>query len=504
MLRPGLLLSVPMSALPILIADDQKDVLDALRLLLKGEGFSCVPVQSPDAAIAALGTGTFGAVVLDLNYTRDTTSGAEGMELLGKIRQLDPELPAIVMTAWGTVDLAVQAMRLGANDFIEKPWDNYRMMTILRNQLALGEAKRKSKKLERENEILRGDDAEFIAKSPSMKQVLEIVTRVAPSDANVLLTGENGTGKSMLAQFIHQRSGRSNKAFVKVNMGAIPETLFESEMFGHVRGAFTDAKGDRIGRFELAEGGSLFLDEVANMTLGQQGKLLRVLEEREFEKVGSSRTQKANVRLVSATNAELDRAVNGGSFRQDLLFRINTVEICLPPLRERREDIVPMAESYLRAHARRYGKLGIGIAQSAIDAMLGYRWPGNVRELNHVLERAVLLCNDSHISATDLQLQPGQNTKAASTGALPAQLEAMTLEDAEQLMVRQAMDRFSGNIMQAAEHLGLSRSALYRRLEKFGMSPGGDEPSSSAARDRVNDEPSSSAARDRATDEPAE
>ncbi len=469
-----------MTALPILIADDQKDVLDALRLLLKGEGFTCVPVQSPDAAIDALGKQSFAAVVLDLNYTRDTTSGAEGMELLGKIRQVDPDLPAIVMTAWGTVDLAVQAMRLGANDFIEKPWDNHRMMTILRNQLALGEAKRKSKKLERENEILRGDDAEFIAKSPAMKQVLEMVMRVAPADANVLLTGENGTGKSMLAQFIHQRSARSNKAFVKVNMGAIPETLFESEMFGHVRGAFTDAKGDRLGRFELAEGGSLFLDEVANMNLAQQGKLLRVLEEREFEKVGSSRTQKADVRLVAATNADLVHAVSSGSFRQDLLFRINTVEICLPPLRERREDIVPMAESYLTSHARRYGKLGIGIAQSAIDAMTSYRWPGNVRELNHVLERAVLLCAGSHIQASDLQLQAGQMHRLASAAsgndpapALPTTLENMTLDDAEQMMVRQAMDRFGGNIMQAAEHLGLSRSALYRRLEKFGMSTSG-------------------------------
>lgn len=465
-----------MSSLPILISDDQKDVLDALKLLLKGEGFLCVPVQSPEAALEELRRQPFSLVILDLNYTRDTTSGAEGMELLSKIRLQDADIPAVVMTAWGSVDLAVQAMRLGANDFIEKPWDNYRLMTIIRSQLALGEAKRKSKKLERENEILRGDDAEFIAKSPSMKQVLEMVTRIAPSDANVLLTGENGTGKSMLAQFIHARSGRSNKAFVKVNMGAIPETLFESEMFGHVKGAFTDAKGDRLGRFELAEGGSLFLDEVANMNLAQQAKLLRVLEEREYEKVGSSRTQKADIRLISATNAELERAVTGGLFRQDLLFRINTVEICLPPMRDRREDIVPMAESYLRSHARRYGKLGLALEQTAIDALLRYSWPGNVRELNHVLERAVLLCSGNHIVAGDLQLQAGANA-VASAPATKA-LDHMTLDDAEQLMVRQALDRYAGNIMQAAEHLGLSRSALYRRLEKFGMSTagmGGDE-----------------------------
>jgi DNA-binding NtrC family response regulator len=456
-----------MSSLPILIADDQKDVLDALKLLLKGEGYLCMPVQSPDAALEAIKKQPFSAVILDLNYTRDTTSGAEGMELLSKIRAHDADIPAIVMTAWGSVDLAVKAMRLGANDFIEKPWDNHRLMTIIQSQLALGEAKRKTKKLERENEILRGDDAEFIAKSPAMKHVLEMVTRVAPSDANVLLTGENGTGKSMLAQFIHSRSGRSNKAFVKVNMGAIPESLFESEMFGHVKGAFTDAKGDRLGRFELAEGGTLFLDEVANMNLAQQAKLLRVLEEREYERVGSSRTQRADIRLVSATNAELDRAVTGGLFRQDLLFRINTVEICLPPMRDRREDIVPMAESYLSSHARRYGKLGLALEQSAIDALLRYSWPGNVRELNHVLERAVLLCADAHITANDLQLQPGASLPPAKV------LDHMTLDDAEQLLVRQALDRYSGNIMQTAEHLGLSRSALYRRLEKFGMNTSG-------------------------------
>jgi DNA-binding NtrC family response regulator len=456
-----------MTTLPILIADDQKDVLDALKLLLKGEGFLCVPVQSPDSALEALKKQPFSMVILDLNYTRDTTSGAEGMELLEKIRAVDPDLPAVVMTAWGSVDIAVKAMRLGANDFIEKPWDNHRMMTIVRSQVELGDAKRKTKKLERENEILRGEDADFIGKSPAMKHVLEMVTRVAPSDANVLLTGENGTGKSMLAQFIHARSGRSNKAFVKVNMGAIPDSLFESEMFGHVKGAFTDAKGDRLGRFELAEGGSLFLDEIANISLAQQAKLLRVLEEREYEKVGSSRTQKADIRLISATNAELDRAVTGGLFRQDLLFRLNTVEICLPPLRERREDIVPMAESYLTSHARRYGKLGLGFEQSALDALLRYQWPGNVRELNHVLERAVLLCANNHIKASDLQLQ-------VSDSAPPAKvLDHMTLDDAEQLLVRQALDRYQGNIVQAAEHLGLSRSALYRRLEKFGMNTQG-------------------------------
>ena len=463
-----------MSTLPILIADDQKDVLDALKLLLKGEGFLCLPVQSPDAAIEELKKQPFSAVILDLNYTRDTTSGAEGLELLSRIRALDADLPAIVMTAWGSVELAVQAMRLGANDFIEKPWDNHRLMSILTSQLELGAARRKSQKLERENELLRGDHADFIAVSPAMKQLLQVVDRIAPSDANILLTGENGTGKSMLAQLIHERSKRAGRSFVKVNMGAIPESLFESEMFGHVKGAFTDAKGDRIGRIELAEGGSLFLDELANMSLAQQAKLLRVLEEREYERVGSSRTQRADLRLISATNAQLERAVEDGSFRQDLLFRINTVEICLPPLRQRREDIVPMAENYLRVHAKRYGKVRARLETDAINALLAYHWPGNVRELNHVLERAVLLgreeAGETRICAADLRLQGAAVSAAAAAPAASLSMEGMTLDDAEQLLIRSALERYSGNIMQAAEHLGLSRSALYRRLEKFGMS----------------------------------
>ena len=448
--------------LPILIADDQKDVIDTLKLLLKSEGFACQAVQSPDAAIDLAKKQPFGVAIIDLNYTRDTTSGAEGMDLLGKLRALDADLPVVVMTAWGTVDLAVQAMRLGANDFVEKPWDNHRLMTILRAQLQLGDAKRKSKRLERENELLKTVDADFIGKSPAMKQILEIVLRVAPSEANVLLTGENGTGKSMMAQFIHARSGRSNKTFVKVNMGAIPESLFESEMFGHVKGAFTDAKGDRIGRFELAETGSLFLDEIANMSLSQQAKLLRLLQTGEFSPVGSSKTRRADVRVLAATNADIAREVARGAFREDLLYRLNTVEIRLPPLRDRAEDILVLGRVFLEAKAHRYGKAIGGFAPDAAQALLGHRWPGNVRELEHVIERAVVLAEADTIRLEDLDLRAAREPSVAA-------VERMTLLDAEAYLIRKALERTSGNVVVAAEALGLSRSALYRRLQALGI-----------------------------------
>ena len=290
----------------ILIADDQRDVREALRLLFKAEGIEASCVDGPGAALDALRRQAFGAALIDLNYTRDTTSGAEGLELLREIRKLDAELPVVVMTAWGTINVAVEAMRLGAGDFIEKPWDNQRLMSVIRNQLALGRSRGEAARLKRENEILRDEDGEaFVAESPAMRALLAQLERVAPTDANVLILGENGTGKGVIAQRLHARSGRAGRTLVKVNMGGIPDSVFEAEMFGHVRGAFTDAKSDRIGRFELADGGSLFLDEIANIPLAQQPKLLRVLEDGELERVGSSRTLKVDVRLISATNADL-------------------------------------------------------------------------------------------------------------------------------------------------------------------------------------------------------
>jgi DNA-binding NtrC family response regulator len=463
------------TALPILIADDQRDVLQALRLMLKAEGFQTICVGDPADAVEAVAGRTFGVALLDLNYTRDTTSGQEGLELIGKLRELDPDLPMVVMTAWGTIDLAVQAVRAGAGDFIEKPWDNPRLLSVLRNQMALGEARRKAQRLKAENDMLRADEradsGEFIADSPAMRPVMQMIERVAPADANILITGENGTGKSDLAELIHQRSSRTGKPFIKVNMGGISEHLFESEMFGHVRGAFTDAKGDRIGRFELADGGTLFLDEIGNIPLSQQAKLLRVLEDGEFERVGSSRTQSAQVRVISATNADLDSLIGEQRFRQDLLFRLNTVEIHLPPLRERGPDILRLAVRFLARHAQRYRREGLHLSSAAEAVLLRYPWPGNVRELNHVLERAVLMATSNEISVADLHLKP--NSSAPTESRSIDAIEGLTLDAAEELMIRQALVRSSNNLSHAADALGLSRAALYRRLEKYSIEANG-------------------------------
>ncbi|HEV8355268.1 MAG TPA: sigma-54 dependent transcriptional regulator, partial [Gemmatimonadales bacterium] len=374
----------------VLIADDQSDVVEALRLLLKGEGYRTVTAQVPEGVLALLEREQADAALIDLNYTRDTTSGREGLDLLSRIRALDPTLPVIVMTAWGSVNKAVEAMRLGARDFIEKPWENTRLLTTLRTQLELGRALRVSERLAQENQLLkRGGLPDLVAESPAMRPVLELMERVAPSDANVLVTGEHGTGKEVVARWLHAASPRQDRSLVVVNAGGLSEGVFESELFGHVKGAFTDAKADRAGRFELADGGTLFLDEIANITLPQQARLLRVLQTGELERVGSSQTRHVNVRLVAATNADLRSEVAAGRFREDLLFRLNTIELRLPPLRERREDILPLAQYFLRRHAARYARTRSGFSDEALRLLRGYEWPGNVRELDHAVERAV-------------------------------------------------------------------------------------------------------------------
>jgi DNA-binding NtrC family response regulator len=463
---------IPMAAADkphILIADDQRDVREALRLLLKSEGWSCTAVEGPADALAAVRGQHFDVALIDLNYTRDTTSGAEGLELLRELKKLDEELPVVVMTAWGSIHVAVEAMRHGAGDFLEKPWDNQRLMSVLGNQRALGRARRRGQRLQAENVLLRGPAAEgFIAEAPSMRRVLETLARVAPSDANVLILGENGTGKGVIARLLHDASKRAEASFVKVNMGGIPETVFEAEMFGHVRGAFTDAKSDRIGRFELADGGSLFLDEIANIPVAQQPKLLRVLEDGELERVGSSRTLKVDVRLISATNADLATAVAEGQFRKDLLFRLNTVELHLPPLRERGEDIPLLAESFLARFGKRYQRDGLRFAPSALGALSAYAWPGNVRELSHAIERAVLMTAGDLIDAGALNLNAAAVGVGAGAHAMPASPQ-MTVEQAEERLVRQALEQTGGNIQRAAAKLGLSRPALYRRMEKYGI-----------------------------------
>ncbi len=448
----------------VLIGDDQPDVLEALRLLLKGEGFQIETVTSPQRLLSALESREFDVILIDLNYTRDTTSGQEGLELLTRIQAIDSTLPVVVMTAWGTVDLAVEAMRRGARDFIQKPWEIERLLSILRTQTELSRALRQGQRLEAENHLLRSEGQShprLIAESPAMQPVLQVISRVGPSDANVLITGENGTGKGVVARVLHAVSERSLKPLVTVNVGGLSEGVFESELFGHIKGAFTDAKTDRVGRFELADGGTLFLDEIANVPMPQQAKLLRVLETGEFERVGSSNTRKVTVRILSATNSDLSAEVSAGRFRQDLLFRLNTVEIRLPPVRDRREDIPLLATHVLRQHAARYRKLLTGFDGAAMQALIAHPWPGHVRELDHAVERSVLMAQGTLVKAGDLGLQSGLESSP--------RLEDMSLDEVECYLIRRTLARFDGSVSKAAEALGLSRSALYRRLEKFGL-----------------------------------
>ncbi|HTH64266.1 MAG TPA: sigma-54 dependent transcriptional regulator [Gemmatimonadales bacterium] len=453
-----------MPSLPtrLLVADDDPAVLEALRLLLKGEGYQVETATSPGGVLAAVESRDFDALLMDMNYTRDTTGGVEGLDLLSRLQGLDATLPVLVMTAWGSIEGAVEAMRRGARDYIEKPWDNARLLQQLRTQIELGRAIRTSQRLESENRSLRRDGSpELIATSPAMLPVLRLMERVGPSDANALITGEHGTGKEVVARWLHAASARAGRTLVTVNLGGLAEGVFESELFGHNKGAFTDAKTDRIGRFEIADGGTLFLDEIANLSQSQQAKLLRVLQTGELERVGSSKTRKVDVRILSATNADVAAEVAAGRFREDLLFRINTIEIRLPPLRERRDDIPQLAAHFLTEYATRYRKPVNKFHADAMRALLGYGWPGNVRELAHAVERAVLLAEADTVRTVDLNLRP--------LGDGPGRLEDLSLEEVERVLIQKALARAAGNVSTAAKALGLSRSALYRRLERHGL-----------------------------------
>jgi DNA-binding NtrC family response regulator len=446
----------------ILAADDQQHIVEALEILLRPQGYYVDCAKSPAEVRQALASDFYDAILIDLNYTRDTTSGQEGLDLLSEIVALDGSVPIIVMTAWGNVELAVEAMRRGARDFITKPWENERLLAILRTQIELHRALQRAERLAAENRLLQIEGRpEFIASAASMQPVLEAMARVGPSDANVLITGEHGTGKEVVAQTLHALSSRASRPLVAVNTGGLAEGVFESELFGHVKGAFTDARTDRIGRFELADGGTIFLDEIGNVPMRQQAKLLRVLEAGEIERLGSSRSRKIDVRVLSATNTDLQAACSSGQFREDLLFRLNTVEIHVPALRERREDIPALAVHFLRRYAMRYRRDIDGFDSSALQIMAQYSWPGNVRELEHTLERAVLMCRGREIQPADLGLNL-QRPQAQN-------LEELSLEAVEALLVRKALQRFQGNISQAADALGLSRGALYRRMEKYGL-----------------------------------
>ncbi len=446
----------------LLIADDDRDVLEALKLLLKSEGYTVETAMSPAGILAAVSAHDFDAALVDMNYTRDTTSGTEGLDLVQRLQQVDATLPVIVMTAWGSIEGAVAALRRGARDYIEKPFDNGRLLNVLRTQIELGRALRRTQRLESENQALRPPGSpKLIAESAVMQPVLRLMERIGPSDANALITGEHGTGKEVVAAWLHAASARAGRPMVTVNLGGLADGVFESELFGHTKGAFTDAKSDRVGRFELADGGTLFLDEIANLSLSQQAKLLRVLQTGEFERVGASRTRKVDVRILAATNVDLRAEVAAGRFREDLFFRLNTVEIVLPPLRARREDIPLLATHFLQQFAQRYRRNVTGFSADGMGTLLEYRWPGNVRELAHAIERATLLAEESVVRATDLVFGP--------VASAQPQVDEMSLEDVERLLISKALERHGGNVSLAANALGLSRSALYRRLQRHGL-----------------------------------
>jgi DNA-binding NtrC family response regulator len=448
----------------ILVADDQADILDALRLLLSDEGFDVTAARSPVEALGRLEASDFDLAILDLNYTRDTTSGQEGFDLMERIRALDPTLPVLVVTAWSSVAGAVEAMRRGARDYIEKPWDDERLLVTVKTQVDLRRALRKSHRLQEANTRLqRGATPVFISNSPGMLEVRQTIERIAPSDASVLITGEHGTGKEVVATRLHALSDRRTRPLVTMNAGGLAEGIAESELFGHVKGAFTDARFDRIGCFELADEGTLFLDEIANMPVRLQAQLLRVLQTGEVQRVGSSRLRFVNVRVLSATNANLPAEIAAGRFREDLLYRLNTVIIHLPPLRDRREDIAPLAAHFLAHYSARYRKPLEAFAADARDVLMAHSWPGNVRELAHSLERAVLMADGGAraVTARDLNLSP---VRRAGTNP-----DAQSLEEAERIFIERVLARHEGDVRLAAEQLGMSRSALYRRLQQYGV-----------------------------------
>jgi len=453
----------------ILIADDDSRVITALKLLLKAENYQVTAVNTPAELLQILERRSFSAALIDLNYQKDTTSGREGLQLISQMKSLDEQLPIIVMTGYSSVELAVEAMKLGAVDFVQKPWGNDRLLSILQAQIHIQQMAKAGIKLAQENALLKEEISapcnDVIAQSEVMQSLLSQLKKLAKSDMNILFTGENGTGKSMFADILHQHSLRNANSFISVNMGAISDNLFESEMFGHIKGAFTDAKESRIGRFELAEGGTIFLDEIANIPLSQQAKLLRVLEERQFEKVGSSKTQQIDVRLVSATNASLVELVEQGQFRQDLLYRLNTIEIKIPALRERVKDIMPLAEKFLLEFAKKYRLPAQSFSVEAISALQRYQWPGNIRELSHMIERAIFLSHEQMITLEDLGWQ--QNDKDGEVSGFD--FTHASLDDIEKYVIVERLARYDNNGHQAASSLGLSRSSYYRRLEKHNL-----------------------------------
>jgi DNA-binding NtrC family response regulator len=458
----------------ILIADDDHNILAALKLLLSCADYEVTLASQPEQVVKLFSQESFDCVLLDLNFNLDTTSGEEGLALIEQLNKIDEIVPIVVMTGWATVELAVNAMQKGAVDFIQKPWENERVLSIVETQIRLAKQCHQAMKLNQENKLLKSDNGYFdtlIAESESMKQVLAMADQVALSDINILITGDNGTGKSLLAEHIHAKSNRNGHSLINVNMGAISENLFESEMFGHVKGAFTDARENRIGRFELADQGSLFLDEIGNIPISQQAKLLRVLESQQFEKVGASKTQQVDTRVIAATNADIEALIKAGTFRQDLLYRLNTVVLKLPSLRERIDDIIPMANHFLNVFSEKYHKQHLFFSEKALTALLTYQWPGNIRELNHMIERSVVLSTGEEICLAQLALTPLENNSQNSQHNIDDYSDDLerTLDDIDSEVIQRRLQRHGGNMVDVAKSLGLSRSAFYRRIDKYNL-----------------------------------
>ncbi|GAA4302210.1 sigma-54 dependent transcriptional regulator [Nibribacter koreensis] len=452
----------------ILIVDDQEDILTAGRIFLK-QHFSLVRTEiHPERLPELLKKESFDVILLDMNYTAGATSSREGLDLLQKILEIDPQAIVVMMTAYGDIDLAVQALKLGASDFVVKPWHNEKLLATLTAACKLSQSTSEvahlRSKQQHLNEAMNQVGVELVGNSPAMQKVYQTLEKVAATDANVLILGENGTGKEVAARLLHRLSKRAREVFIPVDLGAVTETLFESELFGHVKGAFTDAKEDRIGRFEVASGGTLFLDEIGNVSLPLQAKLLTVLQNRVVTPVGSNKPKAVNVRLISATNMPLYEMVKQGKFRQDLLYRINTVEIQLPPLRERKEDIQPLAERFLAVFAKKYQKPEVHLSKVVLHKLMAYSWPGNIRELEHTMERAMIMCETGNLQPSDIYL-----SESASELEEVGLSKDQTLGNVEKTLVQQALLKNNGNITHASKELGITRTALYRRIEKHGL-----------------------------------
>jgi len=447
----------------ILIVDDNKNVLSALRILLSDYFENIVLLTSPNTLMSELRDKNPDVVLLDMNFSAGINSGNEGLFWLSEIKKADEELPVVLFTAYADIDLAVKALKGGATDFVVKPWDNAKLLATLQSAYSLRQSRKEVKKLREKQSVLNRDiqKEEDICwgKSPAMQRLLTMIKKVAVTDANVLITGENGTGKELIAKMIHRYSPRAAETLISVDMGAVIETLFESELFGHVKGAFTDAKADRPGKFEAADGGSLFLDEIGNLSYPLQAKLLSALQTRHITRVGSNKSISVDIRLISATNKNLFKSVKEGEFREDLLYRINTIHLEVPPLRERREDIPQLADFFLRRLARKYGKSDLKLGEKTLCKLESYAWPGNVRELEHAIEKAVILSDNQELQPNDFYMRTPDETSFV--------VESFTLEEMERILIEKALRKYDNNISAVAAELGISRPTLYSKIRKY-------------------------------------